>query len=508
MKKFKMPSAYTILLIITAIVAVLTWIIPAGAYTDGVYAEVPKNPQGILRVLSAPVEGFYDAIGIALFVLVIGGFIGVMIKTGAIDAAIGNLIKKFGGREIILIPVLMVIFGIGGSTYGMAEETIAFYPLLIPVFIAAGFDVVTAVSVILIGAGTGVLASTLNPFATGAASEAAQVSIGIGVGLRLIMFAVLETTGIIYVLRYAKKVKANANHSIVFDMKAENETFFLRDKVEVPQLTGKRKVILAIFGLTFVIMILGVIPWSWKFGIEIFNNINNAIAKVPFLGVYATSSDNYWLSDLMSSKATGVPLSAFALGDWWFGQITVLFLVASVIIGKIYGFKEKELGKIFVDGARDLLGVALIIGVSRGIKVIMVAGGMDATILYWSENALKNLPPSIFSVMTYIFYLPMSFLIPSTSGLAGATMPIIGPLAGNVFENAGLAVDTGKAISITAYQSASGLINLITPTSGVVMGALAIAKVPYEKWLKHVLKLLGIYAIVTVVLLVVASLLA
>ncbi|MBC7959428.1 MAG: YfcC family protein [Vallitaleaceae bacterium] len=506
MKKFKMPSAYSILLIITGIVAALTWIIPAGKYEEGVYQAIDKNPQGILRFLSAPVEGFYDAIGIALFVLVIGGFINVMIKTGAIDAAIGNLIKKFGGREIILIPIIMVILGIGGSTYGMAEETIAFYPLLIPVFVAAGFDVVTAVAVILIGAGTGVLCSTVNPFATGAASDAAQVSLGIGMGLRAMMFVVFEAIGIFYVLRYAKKVKKTPTLSVVSELKAENEAYFLRDKQETPKLTGKRKWILAIFTLTFVIMIIGVIPWSWKFGIDIFNNINDAIAKIPLFGVYATSSDNYWLSDLASAKATGVPLSAFAMGDWWFAQITVLFLAASVLVGKIFGFKEKEFVKIFIDGSKDLLAVALIIGVSRGIKIIMQAGGMDATILYWSENALKDMSPALFSIMTYIFYLPMSFVIPSTSGLAGATMPIIGPLAGSVFQNAGLVAEAGKAIAITAYQSASGLINLVSPTSGVVMGALALARLPYERWLKFIGKLLLIYAVVTVIFLVIASL--
>jgi uncharacterized ion transporter superfamily protein YfcC len=499
-KKFKMPSAFTVLFLFIIVVAILTWFIPAGQYVKGVYQRVPQTPQGIYSIISAPIQGFFDAVDIALFVIVIGGFLGIVLKTGAIDSAIGSIIKNLKGKEIWLIPILMVLFGIGGTTYGMAEETIALYPIIIPVFIAAGYDAITAVSVVLLGAGTGCLASTVNPFATGAASEAAGIALGNGITLRLIMFIVLIIINIIFVMKYAKKVKRDPSKSIVSFMKEDNEKHFLGEEHIVPELTRAKKNVLILFGLTFVVMILGVIPWAFKFNINFFQNVYNYVAsKAPILGLHPNTAETYW------DAYDAIKTYSASLGDWWFGQMTVWFFFMAILIGLVSKMKEKELVDNFISGARDLLAVALIIGVSRGIKVVMVAGGMDATILYWSSNALKGLNPGLFAVLSYIFYIPMSFLIPSTSGLAGATMPVMAPLAGNVFGNAGLAADFGKSIVITAYQSASGIVNLITPTSGVVMGALAIGRVPYDKWLKHLGKLLLVLFVVTIIFLFVAT---
>jgi uncharacterized ion transporter superfamily protein YfcC len=499
MKKFKMPTAYTILFSIIAVVAVLTWIIPAGVWEEGIYSQIDSNPQGLYNILSAPVMGFFDAIDIALFVIIIGGFLGIVIKTGALDAGIGRLLKKFEGSEQLLIPILMILFGIGGSTYGMAEETIAFYPIIIVVFLAAGYDVVTAVMVVLLGAGVGVLGSTVNPFAIGAASEAAGTSIGLGIGHRFILFLLVEGVAIYWTMKYAAKVKADPSKSIVADLHEKHLKHFLHGKEEqAPELTSTRKWVLFLFAFTFIVMIIGVIPWAWKFDILFFDNIYNQIADIPVLGKLLgfTSGGNWDQYD-----QGGV----VALGDWWFGQLNVWFFIMSLVIGLTAKLKEEELVSTFVQGARDLLGVALIIGVSRGIKVVMVAGGMDATILYWGSEALNNLGKIPFVIMTYVFYLPMSFLIPSTSGLAGATMPIMGPLGELVFNTTD---GTGASIVITAYSAASGVINLITPTSGVVMGGLAIAMLPYDRWFKHVFKFLGILSLIIVVILSVVTILA
>jgi uncharacterized ion transporter superfamily protein YfcC len=274
MKKFKMPTAYTILFLIIVVVGILTWIVPAGAYVDGVYSQIDSNPQGLYDILAAPIAGFFDAVDIALFVLVIGGFVGIVLKTGAIDSAIGSIIKKLKGKEIMLIPILMLLFGIGGTTFGMAEETIAFYPILIPVFIAAGYDVVTAVAVVLLGAGLGVLASTVNPFATGTACAALELGLGEGMGLRALMFFVMEGIGITFVIKYAKKVKSDPSQSLVFSMKEDNEKHFLSQETEVPEYNSKRKLVMGLFGLTFVIMVLGVIPWAYKFNVPVFGSGN------------------------------------------------------------------------------------------------------------------------------------------------------------------------------------------------------------------------------------------
>ncbi|WP_425447070.1 YfcC family protein [Dethiothermospora halolimnae] len=474
MKRIKMPSAYTILILIIIVVAILTWIVPAGEYNyvedpdtgrqkpvPGTYEQVGQQGQDYFDVAKAPIEGFYQAVDVGFFVLVIGGFLGVVMKTGAIDAGIASVTKKLKGREKWMIPILMILFGAGGTTFGMAEETIAFYPLLLPVFIAAGYDAVTAVSVILLGAGVGVLGSTVNPFATGIASGFANVPLGQGIGLRLAVLIIGEAIAILYVMRYANKVKNNPKASLVYNMREDNKKHFLSDKDEneFPKLTGTRKTILVLFVITFLFMVYGVIPFE-----DIFPDAN-----IPTLG-------------------------------WWFKELTTLFLVSAVLIGFVGRLGEKGMISAFVDGARDLLGVALIVGVSRGITVIMDAGKITDTVLNLGERTLADAGEVGFTVLTYLFYIPMSFLIPSTSGLATLSMPIMAPLG----EFAGV----GRDIVITAYQSASGIVNLITPTSAVVMGGLAIGRVPYEKWIKYVWKLLVILMILIIAALSIGSLMS
>ncbi len=487
-----MPTAFTILFLIIVVIAIFTWIIPAGQYeyvdptastlepVPGTYSSAEQQPQGLWEVLYAPIKGFFDAQDIALFVLVIGGFLGIVMKTGAIDAGIGHVVRKLEGLEKIMIPILMTLFALGGTTYGMAEETIAFYPLIIPIIIAAGYDALTAVLIIAVGAGIGVLGSTVNPFATGIASGFAGISIGDGIILRVIILVASLVIAILYVMRYAEKVKKDPSKSLVSHLHQQHKEQFLKgnDTVEVIELTKKRKAVLWIFGLTFFIMILGVIPWAYKFNITFFEDMNNAVLGIPFIGKF--------LGGILP------------LGDWWFGELALLFLVSSIIIGFIYRMDEEELTGSFVEGAKDLLGVALIIGVSRGITVVMNDGGMTATVLHWGENLLADLGPVTFANLSFLFFLPLSFLVPSTSGLATLSMPIMAPLA----DFAGV----DRAIVITAYQSASGILNLITPTSAVIMGALAIAKVPYDIFFKFMWKLLIILTILIMVSLSIAVL--
>ncbi|MBQ5658980.1 MAG: YfcC family protein, partial [Peptococcaceae bacterium] len=215
-----MPSAYTILFGIILIMMLLTWVVPAGQYEyiqngdvsqpiAGTYHRVAANQQSIFDVILASFHGFYEAVEISLFILMVGGFLGVVMETGAINAGIARVIQKLSGREKYMIPILMILFGLGGTSFGMWEETMAFYPLLLPVFIAAGYDSITAVSVIMLGAGVGTLCSTVNPFATGIASGFAGISLGDGLLLRLLMLLVLEAVAITFVMRYATKVYTN-----------------------------------------------------------------------------------------------------------------------------------------------------------------------------------------------------------------------------------------------------------------------------------------------------------
>ncbi len=495
-------TAYTILFAIIIVVAIFTWIVPPGEYIkaeDGtmVYQQMAEsNPQGLYDIISAPIAGFYNAIDIALFVLVIGGFIGIVMASGAMEAGINAILKKNKGKEQKLIPILMTLFAIGGTTFGMAEETIAFYPLIIPIFLAAGYDVVTAVMVVMLGAGVGVLGSTVNPFAIGVASEAAGIGLGEGILLRFILWASVVAAAIFVTMRYAKKVKADPSKSLMADMREENLKHFVgnKDESEAVEMTGRRKWILILFGLTFVIMILGVIPWAGKFNITVFENMYNWFAEIDVLGLVPTSSDAYWSTDTDPA----------ALGDWWFGQMTVWFFIMAIVIGKVAKFSEGEIVKYFIDGSRDLLGVALIVGMSRGIKVVMEAGYMSDTILYYGSESLKSLGKVVFINLTYLFYLPLSFLVPSTSGLAGASIPIMGPMGNLVFGGS----TAGSSLVITAFSAASGIINLITPTSGVVMGGLAIARIPYGRWFKHMLKFLLLLLVITMVLLTLGTIFA
>ncbi len=462
MKKFHMPTAYTILFILLILVAAATWIIPAGAYQRqgeeetpiaGTYAPVEQQPQGVGDVLLASFEGFYDAVDVALFILMVGGFLGVVMKTGAIDAGVANVIRLLGGKEILLIPVLMVLFSLGGTSFGMWEETMAFYPLLIPVFAAAGYDALVGIAVVLLGSGTGVLASTVNPFATGIAAGFAGVSLGEGLILRVVMLVVMDAAAVWFVMAYARKVRAHPEKSLVADMP---QKFSGKRGGETPTLNGKRKIVLVIFTVTFLVMVYGVIP---------FDDIG---APLPALG-------------------------------WWFPELSALFMASGMIIGLIYGMGEQETLDAFVAGAADLIGVGFIIGVSRGITTLMNGGMITDTVLYWGERALDGAGSVTFILLVYLIYLPLSILIPSSSGLATLSVPIMAPLG----EFAGI----GGALIITAFQSASGLVNLITPTAAVVMGGLAFGNVPYDRWVRFIWKLILIFFLLTVAFLAVSAVL-
>ena len=457
--RFRMPTASSILFLLIALVALSTWVIPAGSYLyedgipiTGTYQRVEQSPQGVGAVLQAAFSGFYDAVDVCIFIIMVGGFLGVVMKTGAVDAGVGAVIRRLGGREKWLIPILMVFFGLGGTTYGMWEETMAFYPLLIPVFLAAGYDAVVGISVILLGAGAGVISSTVNPFATGIASGFAGVTLGDGIVLRLIQWAVFEGVAIWYVASYAAKVKKDPSRSVVgvgagkLQVTADREI----------ELTGRRKAILVVFAGVFLLMTYAVVPFD----------------------------------------EMGLPLPTLG---WWFPELSALFLVGGVVVGLIDRMKESEIAEVFVAGCADLLGVALIIGISRGITVIMNDGAVTDTILNWGEQALAGAGPVMFVVLVYFIYLPLSVLIPSSSGLATLSIPIVAPL--------GRFAGVGGELVVTAFQSASGLVNIITPTAAVVMGALALGKVGYDQWFRYVWKLIVYFCALTVLFLAVGAVL-
>jgi uncharacterized ion transporter superfamily protein YfcC len=434
----RFPTAYTILFALIVLMAALTWVLPAGQYertanealgkdapVPGTYQVVDAAPQGVLDVLMAPITGFYNqatgvanAIDVSLFVLVIGGFLGVVNATGAINTGIERIMLRMQGREKWMIPVLMLLFAAGGTTYGMAEETLAFYVLLLPLMIAVGYDALTGVAVIMVGAGIGVLGSTINPFSTAIASNAAGIPFTQGMALRLVILALGWLICVAYVMRYAERVRKDPSRSLVADLKADNEAHFLRHRESHRDqvLTGRQQIILVLFGATFVAMVWGV-----------------------------------------------------ALRGWWMAEMSALFLASAIAVGLVAWMGEKPFTNAFVDGSRELLGVALVIGLARGIVVIMDQGKI-VNALFATEGLL-------------------SLLVPSTSGLAVLSMPILAPLS----DFAGVPRD----LAVTAFQTAIGITNLVTPTYAVVVGALAIGRVPYQRWVRFIWPLMLMLALLS-----------
>lgn len=501
-KKLKPLSAFGVLFIIITIMAGLTWVIPSGQYDmipdpndsskeirkAGSYKQVDKvivekneetgeetvsdSRQGIWDVFMSPIKGMSEKLDVIVFVLILGGFLGITMKTGAIDAAIGRLLKKTKGKEKWVIPILMTLFAIGGTTYGMQEEAVAFYALVVPIMLAAGYNAMTAVMVIVLGGGVGVLASTVNPFSTGVAARAAEIQLGNILGVQFIILVAMLLAAIIFTMRYASKVKAG---HYAEDTIAEPAVKAL-DATNIPKYTPARKGVMTVFALTFVIMILSLIPWG-DFDINIFGNFHNFVVSIPVLGTIFGAGHT------------------FALGAWYFNEISALFLVSTLIIALVYRkefSKEKvSLTNTFLAGVGDLLGVALIIAVAAAVSVVMQSGGIQDTIIHWGEEGLKNVSSGVVGVLAYLFYLPMSFIIPSSSGLATASMPIIAPVAD--------LVGSSKEVMVVAFANASGILNMMAPTIASLMAGLSLAGVSYKTWLKRTAPIMVIFMIISVI---------
>ena len=523
---FRFPTAFTVLFLVLVLVWVASFFVPAGKYeTDasgspvpGTYHELPScsavaaggggalvvespgetgtapadaqqaptakvtpepgvncvdtaftyrfkqlwnaPPNGLYGVEGSngtvgPWEGgfLYGSAAIFFFVLAVGAFITVTMKTEAIQTGIGRLALRFRASGYVLIAILMTVFAIGGTTYGMWEETLGFFVLLVPLALALHYDRIVAASIIFLGAGAGVIGSTVNPFSTGVASDAAGISIGVGMGLRIALWVVVVALGIGYVIWYARRVNRDPAKSIVGvspDDAADAQSLVS----DVPRLTGRQKVVLTLFGLTFLTMIYGFIPWNdlWQEGF-----------------------------------GRNFPLPTFH--DFYFPEAAGLFLVMAVVVGLIAGLGEEGTVTTIVAGAADFLAAGLIIVFARGITVVMKNAYMTDTILHWMEKAVSGSSSGAFAILAFFVNIPIAFLVPSSSGHAALVMPILAPLA----DFAGVS----RATVVTAFQSASGLVNLVTPTSAVIMGGLALSKVGYDKYLRFVWPyLLAVFIIV------------
>lgn len=505
-------SAFTIILILTFVLAILTHLLPSAEYTTqyvgvgdednpcyvvsdegavednytyedtGICATEEKvlvDGSGVegatlSQTLLAPIKGFADAIDICLFVLILGAFLKVVTKTGALETGIQVLIKKLKGRELLLIAVLMFIFSIGGTTYGMLEETVGFYAILSVAMVAAGMDTLVASATVLLGAGSGVLGSTINPFAVGAAVDALPSGIEVNQG-HIILIGVLLwlTTYAIctaFVLAYARRIIKKKGSTILSlqEQKYMKETYASKEVADA-KLTGSQKATLWLFLLTFVVMIIGFIPWG-DFGVEIFGK-----GKIM-------------------SAITGYPL-----GEWYFVESTLWFLIMTIVIGVVNRNSESVFVDTFVDGADDMVGVILVIAIARGASVLMTQTHLDNYIIFNAAEWLSNVPKGVFAPLNYLLHVVLSVLVPSSSGLASLSSPIMGPLAHQV--------KYSVEATLMGMVAANGLVNLFTPTCGAIMGGLKLAGVEFTTWLKWVFKVIVVVALVNIIILTAAMML-
>ncbi len=485
-KKRGMPSSFTILLALLAIVAVIT-VIVSGTSGGAVTAARLSD------FCTAPILGFADALPVCLFVMILGGFLGMMTETGALDNGIAVLVQKLKGNEIMLVPVLMLIFSLGGTTYGMCEETVPFYALLAATMMAAGFDPMVGAATVLLGAGCGCLGSTVNPFAVGAAVDALtgvgiEVNQSIIIGLGAVLWIVTTAMSIVFVMNYAKKVKADKGSTILSMQELKDaEEAHGKAASEVHKevkLTGRQKGVLIAFAFTFVVMIVGFIPLA---------DLNKGVANFFDAGAVYDADGNAVVQG-WSALITGLPI-----GQWYFDEASTWFFLMAVLIGIIGGLSEKQIVNTFITGAADMMSVVLVIALARGISVLMANTGLDVFVLDAAANALAGLSGVIFAPMSFLVYFGLSFLIPSTSGMATVSMPIMGPLA--------VKLGFSPEVMVMIFSAAIGVVNLFTPTSGAIMGGLALAKIEWTTWLKFALKLIVALSVVCAVILTVACVL-
>lgn len=508
-RRFEFPSAITTLAIVTVLVWLAALFIPAGTFTHdtdgapipGTYTRVPSPltfAEKVQQLLLAPVNGFYGlknadgfvdtetvgtmfgSVGVVMFIFAIGAFISVSFATRSLEVAVSGLGNRLRENGWLLIAAVMVLFSLLGSTMGFSVETFGFYALLVPLMTALGYDRLTTSAMIILGALIGVTGSTVNPFMVGVAAGEAGVSIGDGIVLRMILWVLLTGTATWWVIRYSRKVEKDPSASLVgfgpYNDEFESGTADDATVGAAPggRMTGTQKWVLGITVATFLVMIFSVIPWSSIFGA--------VTGPADDLVTHDTAAEPYW----------------FELG-WWFPQLAMLFFLAAVLVGFVARMGEKRTVRLIVAGAADMLSPAIVIMLAAGVSVIMTNTQTLDTILSSMENLVSGASAAGFGIISIVINLPLAFLIPSSSGHAVLAMPLLAPLS----DFAGVS----RALTITAFQLGHGLIIISSPTSVVVVGGLAIAKVGYDKYIRFLWPLLLIlFAISAVVVGVAAAL--
>ncbi len=486
-KKFKMPSAYVIVFFAMLITLVLTWFIPVsvndpatghviynavmdenGAITE----NAGPQPAGLWSLLMAPIEGFQSASDVGIALLIAGGFLHVMSQTGGLEAGFGKMLKKLRGNALIIL--MMLVSAILGTVFGFWEEIVAFSIIVVPLFVYAGYDVMTGLGVLFIGATIGNMASVVNPFSTGAAVAAIgddSLTLGSGILLRAILFVVLYVVGTLMMVRYASMVKKRPEKSVLAGLEdikgAQPRT------QELPEMTGRRRASLFVFGFIVLALLLGYTPWGDIGGEGLAKAVNvpfTFLGHIPIVGGVLGF-------DHMTS-----------MGDWGFNEFSWLFFIGALLLKFINRIKIDEFTSLFLTGAKDLLGVVLVLAMSRGIAVLMGSStqGMSVTFVYWISSALQNAPLWIFAVVALLAYVGIGLFLQSTSGVAGISMPILGAVAAALFMASAIGSTGGEIILISAFTVGLNFTNCLYP-SATNLGTIELFNVPFNTYLKFTL---------------------
>lgn len=470
-KQFKVPHVYAIIFALMVIFAVLTWIVPSGSYqrqevngrevtVAGTYEQSEKTyideetgdevdlRQGVFDVLQAPTRGIQEAIEVVAFILIVGGSFQVITKTGAITSGMGRVVRRFKNKDILIIPIAMVLFALGGTSFGMAEETLPFFAIFMPIMMAMGFDSMTAFMVVFVGARTGYIASTINPFNVLIAQGILGIQGNPQLWLRMIAWVVLTAVAITWVVLYARRVKKNPESSITFEDDIAKKVEFAADESALDaEFTGRQKGVLAVFIAGMCLIIWGLVTQGW-----------------------------------------------------YMNEISAVFLAMGLLAGVIAGFSQGVIAQEFVAGIADFAFSAIVVGLARGILVIASDGMIIDTILNALATGLGGIPAVLFTTLLYAVENLLAILVPSSSGLAALTAPIFGPLT----ELMGL----NPEAAVWALSMGSATMSLICPTSAILVAGLGVCKIKLGQWWKTVWKFFLVVSLINIVFVAISGLIA
>lgn len=470
-KQFKVPHVYAIIFALMVIFAVLTWIVPSGSYqrqevngrevtVAGTYEQSEKTyideetgdevdlRQGVFDVLQAPTRGIQEAIEVVAFILIVGGSFQVITKTGAITSGMGRVVRRFKNKDILIIPIAMVLFALGGTSFGMAEETLPFFAIFMPIMMAMGFDSMTALMVVFVGARTGYIASTINPFNVLIAQGILGIQGNPQLWLRMIAWVVLTAVAITWVVLYARRVKKNPESSITFEDDIAKKVEFAADESALDaEFTGRQKGVLAVFIAGMCLIIWGLVTQGW-----------------------------------------------------YMNEISAVFLAMGLLAGVIAGFSQDVIAQEFVAGIADFAFSAIVVGLARGILVIASDGMIIDTILNALATGLGGIPAVLFTTLLYAVENLLAILVPSSSGLAALTAPIFGPLT----ELMGL----NPEAAVWALSMGSATMSLICPTSAILVAGLGVCKIKLGQWWKTVWKYFLVVSLINIVFVAISGLIA